>query len=434
MNDFMNTKNFIFNLNLSVLIVDVQKNIIYLNRFLEDTIKIKSSKLMNKNYEIILKQSSNTHTNPILNSIHKQKPCHLYNYILKDINKKNIIVDITSIPISKKKSLLFIIPHNCNVDNIEDECTESLSKFGLIGESGCMNEVSYLIKTVSATDATVLILGETGTGKEVVAKTVHKLSKRANEIYKVINCATISENLLENELFGHEKGSYTGAVDSYKGLFEVVSEGTIFLDEIGEISPNFQAKLLRTLETGEFNRIGSVKTKKTNARIIAASNKNLKLMVENNKFRKDLFYRLNLFPIKLPPLKNRLQDIPLLIKHFINDFNQKYNKEKTGISDVALTLLFSYDFPGNVRELRNIIEHSYIKSNLIRIEDYDFPNYLLEEMNIKKKTSYNESIESQIIYLMEKFEGNKTKVAKSLSISRKTLYEKLKKIDYDFKI
>jgi len=423
---------------IGIILIDLNKKIVNVNIELENITGFKKSQLLNNDFTILLKQYNPTHVNPIIHSMQQGKTCFLSNYILKNKNAKNIFIDLISIPIMDKKiiigSCLMLIS---NIKSIHEStyCVDyepKLSDYGLIGESGLMQEVSYLIKTIAPTDVPVLILGETGTGKEIVSNIIHKLSLRNNEIFKIINCATLSENLLENELFGHEKGSYTGAIGTYKGIFETAMNGTIFLDEIGEISTQFQAKLLRILENGEYNRIGSTITRKTNVRIIAATNKNLKKMIKEKKFRDDLYYRLNVFPIHIPPLRERITDIPLLIKHLVTNLNKKYNKNKLGISDITLTLIFGYSFPGNIRELKNIIEHSYIKSKNKIIQDYDLPNYFLEEIKAKKNSHSNENIEDKIIYLMKEFNGNKSKVAKALCISRKTLYNKLKEIDYTF--
>ena len=290
-----------------------------------------------------------------------------------------------------------------------------------------MKEVFQLIEIVAETDSNVLILGKTGTGKELVANAIHKLSARKTKPFVKVNCAALSDNLLESELFGHERGAFTGAFEKRIGRFELANEGTIFLDEISEISPRFQAKLLRIIQEGEFEKVGSSQTQKTNVRIIVASNKNLENLVKKNLFRDDLFYRLNVFPIYLPEIKERKEDLKPLITHFLNEFNMKFDKPKSHISEEAFALLQAYEFPGNVRELRNIIEHAYIKARSNILKKEDLPDYLKKQSaNSNLNQLVWEKEQEHIQKVLKQCNGNKTKAAKILGISRKTLYNKLK--------
>lgn len=428
-------KSLFNNMQIGMFIIDDSKKILNINPMLENMVTISKCNLIGNSYSELIKQVNTTHMCLITQSMKNNEIKILYNTVLKVSKTKSIPIKLITIPIVKNNkvmgSCIMVIPKNqmSRTSSCNSMIDIDFLEFGLIGESSIMHEVYYLIKTVAHTDATVLILGETGTGKEIIANIIYKLSTRNNNNFIPINCAALSENLLENELFGHEKGSYTGAIQEHKGIFETASIGTIFLDEIGEISPKFQAKLLRILESGEYKRIGSVVKRKTNARIIAATNKNLKNMVQEKKFRDDLYYRLNIFPISIPPLRDRITDIPLLIDFFINELNKKYNINKLGVSEVALTLLFRYRFPGNVRELKNIIEHAYIKGKNEIIQAVDLPDYFLEEVDAEKVNKSLDTIDAKIVNLLEIFNGNKTKVARSLGISRKTLYNKLKRMD-----
>jgi PAS domain S-box-containing protein len=421
-----------------IIVIDRCKRILDMNYSFGALTGFSPSEIFGKDYDLLLTNHRIVQNDIIQASAQMRKECYLQNYILKTRADQRLLVDVHVVPTIaedlRNHIFLFVIPNNSSkAEYIQlEKNTIDLEKYGWFGSTVSMYEVSYLIQAVSPVDATVLIQGETGTGKEVVANIIYQLSMRSNKMFKVINCATLSENLLENELFGHEKGAYTGAVDRYIGLFETATEGTVFLDEIGEISPGFQAKLLRVLECGEYSRIGSVETRKTNVRIIAATNRDLKQMIQNNEFRKDLYYRLSVFPIHIPPLRNRIMDIPFIIDYFIGVLNNKYQRNKTRISDIAMTLLFRYSFPGNVRELKNIIEHSYIKSRGSIIHDYDLPEYLYADTEKKNKVSDKQEQDAKIVYLMGKFKGNKTKVAEALSISRKTLYQKLATLDHDF--
>jgi len=225
----------------------------------------------------------------------------------------------------------------------------------IIGNSTKMQQVFSMLETVSPSDATILVRGETGTGKELIATAVHNLSKRKNEAFIKLNCAAISETLLESELFGHEKGAFTDAKEMRKGRFELADKGTLFLDEIGDVSPALQVKLLRLLQEQEFERVGGTKTIKTNVRLVAATNRNLEEMVKNGEFREDLFYRLNVIPINLPPLRERYEDVKLLIEHYLKKF-MKEHKKKMSFSKEALEVLLNYPWPGNIRELQNMME------------------------------------------------------------------------------
>ena len=232
----------------------------------------------------------------------------------------------------------------------------------IISKSKDFQKVLQQIEQVASTDATVLILGESGTGKELIARAVHNVSNRSKRPLVKVNCATLPANLIESELFGHEKGAFTGAMERKIGRFELADGGSIFLDEIGELPVELQAKLLRVLQEGEFERLGNPKTMKVNVRVIAATNRNLQQAIEKKEFREDLYYRLNVFPIICPPLRKRKEDIPLLIKHFCQKHEGKIGRKITHVSDQVIDAMMAYDWPGNIRELENIIERAMILS------------------------------------------------------------------------
>ena len=233
---------------------------------------------------------------------------------------------------------------------------------GMIGRSAALRRVLQQVETVAPTDSTVIIQGETGTGKELVARAIHDLSSRRRDVFLKLNCAAIPTGLLESELFGHEKGAFTGAVTQRLGRFEVANRGTVFLDEIGEIPLELQPKLLRVLQEREFERLGSSRTLRTDARLIAATNQDLAAMVSQQKFRADLFYRLDVFPIHVPPLRERQEDIPLLIWHFVQQYSRRMNKTIDTILPETMDVLISYHWPGNIRELQNLMERAVILS------------------------------------------------------------------------
>jgi formate hydrogenlyase transcriptional activator len=242
----------------------------------------------------------------------------------------------------------------------DDEIGEEPIFDGIIGRSKALCAVLREIRMVAPTDSTVLIYGETGTGKELIARAIHELSSRCKNAFVKLNCAAIPTGLLESEVFGHERGAFTGAIGQRIGRFEVANHGTAFLDEIGEIPLELQPKLLRVLQEREFERLGSSRTLRTDARLIAATNRNLAAMVEEQKFRSDLFYRLNVFPVRVPPLRERREDVPLLVWHFARQFAERMKRHYESISPETMRALCEYDWPGNIRELQNLIERAVI--------------------------------------------------------------------------
>jgi two-component system response regulator AtoC len=333
------------------------------------------------------------------------------------------------------------------------ELTENAPKFEkdenryisdeIVGNSPKMQEVFKQIGKVAESDATVLIRGESGTGKELVAKAIHHHSNRKNKPFIVVNCAAIPETLLESELFGHEKGAFTDAYARRIGKFEQAQDGTIFLDEIGDMSLNLQAKLLRILQEKTFSRVGGNETIVSNARVLAATNRNLEKLVETGEFREDLFYRLNVVTIWLPPLRERKEDIPLLVDYFVAKYAEKYKKDVRGVSKEVLELFLDYDWPGNVRELENAVARGVIVTSAPLILIEDLPQTLrdktkqerqdevkvegqLEEENLNLPKLIEKIEKEAIIKALEKAEGNKTKAAQILGISRKSLFNKLR--------
>lgn len=302
----------------------------------------------------------------------------------------------------------------------------------IIGESDEIRHAKNQALQVSNSDASVLILGDTGTGKEVFAKAIHYSSKRKNEIFVAINCGAIPENLIESELFGYEKGSFTGADNNGKmGIFEIAKNGTLFLDEIGELPYGMQVKLLRALEEKEITRVGGYKPVEVNPRIIAASHRDLSELIKNGQFREDLFYRLNIVPLKIPPLKDRGYDVLILARYFLDQFSKLYSKTILGFTPESERILLGYNFPGNIRELRNLIEFAVIFSNeqyIDKIHIESKMNYKKEETN-KKLSELTKEFEREIILDRIKYLGDdlnsKKELARSLGISLATLYRKI---------
>jgi transcriptional regulator with PAS, ATPase and Fis domain len=281
------------------------------------------------------------------------------------------------------------------------------------------------------TDSTVLVQGESGTGKELFARAIHYNSPRKDKPFVIADCTALTESLLESELFGHEKGAFTGAIKRKIGRFEQANEGTIFLDEIGDISPMAQLKLLRVLQERKFERVGGEETIEVNVRVIAATNKNLEKLMEDGKFREDLYYRLNVISVFMPPLRERRPDIPELAKEFLNQYSRKSNKWVKGISDDAYKLLMDYNWPGNIRELENAMERAVVISKGNVIDTGDFPAKMQRPVEAGERASNSlyENEKSLIARVLDDYNYNIYKAAKELGISRSTLYGKMKKFN-----
>ncbi|MCX6291744.1 MAG: sigma-54 dependent transcriptional regulator [Bacteroidetes bacterium] len=296
----------------------------------------------------------------------------------------------------------------------------------ILGSSKAIVEVTELAKKVAATDATVLLLGETGTGKEVFAQSIHYGGARGNKNFVAVNCAAISREILESELFGHRAGSFTGAVKDKKGLFEEANDGTIFLDEIGEMSLDLQTKLLRVLETNEYMMVGDTRPTKVNVRIIAATNLDLAKEADKGNFRSDLFYRLAVFQIHLPPLRERTEDIEIMADYFLNFFAAKVNKPAPKMSVPFLDKLKTYPWKGNIRELKNIMERTLIMSAHTVLAKEDLPADILHFQSSATGTFDLSSVEKQhILKVLSHTKGNKTEAARLMNIGLTTLYRKL---------
>lgn len=311
--------------------------------------------------------------------------------------------------------------------------TAPFDHYGIIGESKAMYSVFRFIRRASETSATVLICGESGTGKEVVARAIHYNSKRAAAPFVPVNCGAIPENLLESELFGYVKGAFTGANESRAGFFQISDKGTIFLDEISEASLPMQVKLLRVLQDKEIFMLGSSRLVKVDVRVMAATNRNLTELVKKRAFREDLFYRLNVVTIDIPPLRQRQEDISPLAHHMIGKFAKEFDKEPPQISDEALKALKKYQWPGNVRELENIIQRLVVMTEGHKIEVSDLPSFMRFSASNSPRLdrSLKEVEREHIRKVLESLDGNKTKAARILGIDRKTLREKLKASETD---
>ncbi len=322
-----------------------------------------------------------------------------------------------------------ILPYNSNQQGSKGYVQKPCSS--IVYKSQAMQQLFGMVSRVADSDANVLILGESGTGKELIARTIHDKSRRRNRPFIAINCGALRESLLESELFGHEKGAFTGAYQKKIGLAEAAQGGTLFLDEIGELSQGMQAKLLRFIQEGEIYRVGGKTPIKVDIRLVSATNRNIDSEVNSNVFREDLFYRINTITLAIPPLRKRREDIELLVNHFFNTSKHKHQTRGSAISPDAMEILCKYDWPGNVRELQNICERLQILSDGHTIKPGDLPKAIA---NPDQRAMINEYDPTVTVHELEKryilsslkyYEGNKTRAANALGITIKTLYNKL---------
>ena len=345
-----------------------------------------------------------------------------YDYLTKPVN-----LDKLSIVIQRALSYRKLKE---DYELLKKGINERYSFENIIGQSKKMKQVFDKISQVASTKATVIIQGESGTGKELVAKAIHQKSDRKDKNFIAVQCSALSKGVMESELFGHEKGAFTGAVESRQGRFELSDGGTLFLDEISEMSPSVQVKLLRVLEERQFERVGGTKTIKVDTRIIAATNQDLEKLIKENKFREDLYWRLNVIKIEVPPLRERREDIPILIHSFIKESSKANKKRIKGISSKALILLQNHNWRGNVRELKNTIESIVVLSNkeiigVKEVSSYVKESRIEETINIKGPMHLDEIEKIVINHTLKKAGGNQSEAAKILGISRKTLRRKL---------
>ena len=329
----------------------------------------------------------------------------------------------------------------CLVNDVPTHGSVNRGKFeGIIGQSVKMQEIFTLVEKVADSDSTIIINGESGTGKGLIARAIHKNSDRKDKPFITINCGAIPENLLESELFGHVRGAFTGATSSKPGKFELANKGSVFLDEIGDMSANLQVKILRVLEEREFEQVGGSKTITADVRIIAATHRDLEKLVQEGSFREDLFYRLNVIPLEIPSLRERKTDIPLLVSHFLREFNLKNGRDVQGVTNDAMIIIKGHSWPGNVRELKNLVERLVVLKGEGDIDPLDLPEKLrrkgghselpsmeISEDGINLNTAVTEFEKALILESLQKTNWVKNQAAKLLRLNRTTLVEKIKR-------
>ena len=371
-----------------------------------------------------------TDTASLIQAINKG---HIYQYITKPWERQDLRITVKravesyELALENKRLLRELQAANERLKDenifLRSEVRKEWQCVDIIGQSPVMQKVFSLVNRVLDNSATVLLTGETGTGKTLLACYIHHHGPRRDKLFIEQNCGTLPETLLESELFGHKRGAFTGAIQDRKGLFEVADGGTLLLDEICEMSPVLQVKLLQVLQEGRFRRVGENEFRQTDVRIIAATNKDLQTEVQNGRFRADLFYRVNVFPIHIPPLRERVSDIRLLAEYCLNKYRRKLNNQVTGFSEDALRSLCDYDYPGNVRELENLIERALILSAGPQIEAGEWLPMLT--MHPGSMTRLERLERAEIERLLECHQGNLTRIARELGISRTTLWRRL---------
>jgi two-component system nitrogen regulation response regulator NtrX len=355
--------------------------------------------------------------------------------------------DFIEKPLSLEKVIL-VVNHALEMIRLEEEnllLKQKVShEYELTGQSGPIQDLKEMIGIVAPTNAWILIMGENGTGKELVARSIHRQSRRAQKSFIEVNCAAIPEDLIESELFGHEKGAFTGATAMKRGKFDLANEGTIFLDEVADMSLKAQAKVLRILQEKKFERVGGNKLIPTDVRVLAATNKDLEREMEEGRFRQDLYYRLNVIPLRIPPLRDRKEDIPLLITQFIKDFALKEGEAEKEVTDEVLAVLMRHNWPGNVRELKNIIERLVIMTQTRVISKCDlFPLFeegkiepvrLEAEIATDSFRAAKQDFERQyIIRKLREFDGNISKTAEAIGLERSNLHKKIRSYGLEVK-
>jgi len=342
-----------------------------------------------------------------------------YNFITKPFEMEKLLIEI-----KRAIETINLLRENADLKSLTSESLD-----WIVGESDTIKEVKEKIRTVSSLDIEVLITGESGTGKELVAHAIHYLSPRKKKPFIAINCGAIPEDLMESELFGYEKGAFTGAISSKPGKFELANDGTLFLDEIGELPKNAQVKLLRVLEDHKVERVGSTRSRDVDVRIISATNRNLEEEMKKGTFRDDLYYRIKVFTIEMPPLRERKEDIPLLLNYFLNRYSAELGKDVRKVSPEVARVFQAYDFPGNIRELQNILKSAIVSCQTDTISPRDLPRGLDKgktmDIDVPVGLPLKEIEKAVIIKTLKHFKGDKAKTARALNMSLSSLYNKI---------
>jgi len=431
-----NARRILDAMNDGVIVTNVERKVVFINEAARSLLGVKEGDALDQRCKSITHSSECEYSCPMTRALQQDSDLSGLSMFYRGRNGQVLNCRTSVILLrdaaGKVVGGVEIFTDTTQVVRLQEQAEERFSFSNIVGANAAMQEVFDLIRMVAETDSTVLITGESGTGKELVASAIHFHSLRKNRSFVKVNCAALNEGVLESELFGHVRGAFTGAVADKMGRFEMAHGGTLFLDEIGEIPPSTQVKLLRVLQEGEMERVGSSKTVKIDARVIAATNRDLAVSMQEGGFRQDLFYRLNVFRIHLPALRERKDDIPLLVDHFMRKIAAKMPQKRIeGVEEEVLARLLEYDFPGNIRELENLIEHAAIRcrDGIIRSRDLPLPTAPPEEAPalLYQIHSPLETVERDLILKLLEANGWKiNRTAERLGISRVTLWRKMK--------
>ena len=418
----------------AIITVDKELRVLEINKTAEEICGFPSIKeARGEKYESFLNECSGKCLDALNETINTKLPAERKRFECNNSNRTGRVVSVSTYPLLNTKEefngCVMVVKDETRLVELESNVHDRQQFHNIVGKRSNMQKIYTFIEALTDTQTTVLITGENGTGKELVAKALHYDKKNGKKPFVVVNCAALSDNLLESELFGHVKGAYTGAVSDRVGRFQKADGGTIFLDEIGNISDAMQLRLLRVLQEMEFERVGDSTPIKVNVRVISATNQDLSKKVKYGKFREDLYHRLKVVEIHVPPLRDRYEDIPLLVDHFIEKLNKKLNKDIKSVSADVQKIFMDYKWPGNVRELQHTLEHAFVfcKKSVITVDNLpsDFGNISIANIRSKGKKKHNER--EAIIHALETTGWNKAKAARLLGIDRKTIYLKIKK-------
>ncbi len=416
----------------AIITVDDDLSVLEINDAGAQICGLSRAKVLGRKLNLVQNNCGGKCLNVLTEAIQKREPAEIYRVECGWKSEKEQVVSMSVYPLlmegNRFSGAVMVVRDETRLAVLERNLNERRRFHKIIGESKEVQKIYSLIEKLMDVSTTVLITGESGTGKELVVEALHYRGKRKDNPLVKVNCSALTEELLESELFGHVKGAFTGALEDKKGRFQIADGGTLFLDEIGDVSPRSQLRLLRVLDNKEFERVGSTEQIKVDVRFLAATNKDLPKLVKLGKFREDLFYRLQVVELALPPLRDRLEDIPLLLEHFLEKFNKKFNKRIEGVSEEVKRQFMDYSWPGNIRELEHIMEHAFILCGQPIISLKDLPKSFRDPGTrrafLKEKTTPNNA--KTILQALEKSGWNKAKAARFLGISRQTLYQKIK--------
>ncbi len=416
----------------AIVTVDEELAVLETNNAVKDICGFLPEEIKGKPFSALQLHCRGECLNAIVETIKTKEPVEMNRIECKHQQRPDGVVNISTFPLKNPQGDIYgcvmVLKDETRLANLESDLHERIQFHNIIGSSRKMQNIYSLIESLSDVQTTILITGESGTGKELIADALHYHGEHRDGPFVKVNCAALSDELLESELFGHVKGAFTGATAERIGRFQKADGGTIFLDEIGEISNKLQLRLLRVLQEGEFERVGDSDQIKVNVRVIAATNSELHKMVKAGSFREDLYYRLNVVQLSLPPLRDRREDMPAMLKHFLNRFSNKINKEVTAISEDVQRMFMKYSWPGNIREFQNTLEFAVVLCNGSTITVNDLPPEFIDRNSVVLEPDYkNEDERQAIIYALKETGWNKARASRILGIDRKTIYTKITK-------